>query len=149
MNEDQFERIERIDIVVHEENPTEFGDVTQDDPQPVDVYNWIVRLEETLKNAWAAQTEEVKFIINSIDNGIKKLRTEVLQLKISHLRVGSSVVIIKDRKIGYFLPTYGIAPFRILSFQILDIFLLVNVNLKTNIIFYTKYIPAQSCTIFI
>ena len=100
MNEDQFERIERIDIVVHEENPTEFGDVTQDNPQPVDVYNLIVRLEETLKNAWAAHTEEVKFIFNSIDNDIEKLRTEVLQLKISHLRIGSSVVTIKDRKIG-------------------------------------------------
>ena len=100
MNEDQFERIERIDIVVHEENTTQFGDVTQDDPQPVDVYNRIVRLEETLKNAWAEHTEEVKFIFTSIDNDIDKLRTEVLQLKNSHLRVGSSVVIIKDRKIG-------------------------------------------------
>ena len=100
MNKDQFERIERIDIVVHEESTTQFGDVTQDDPQPVDVYNRIVRLEETLKNAWGEHTEEVKFIFNLIDNDIDKLRTEVLQLKNSHLRVGSSVVIIKHRKIG-------------------------------------------------
>ena len=67
MNEDQFERIECIDIVVHEENTTQFGDVTQDDPQPVDVYNRMVRLEETLKNAWTEHTEEVKFIFTSIE----------------------------------------------------------------------------------
>jgi len=68
--------------------------------QPVDVYNRIVRLEHTLKNAWAEHTEQVRFMFTKIYDDIDKLRTEVLQLKISHLRVGNSVVIIKDRKIG-------------------------------------------------
>ena len=59
-----------------------------------------VRSEETIKKAWDDHTEHVKFMFTSIDDDIAKLRTEVILLKVSHLRVGSSIVIIKDWKIG-------------------------------------------------
>ena len=59
-----------------------------------------VRSDETLKKAWDEHTEHVKFMFTSIDDYIAKLHTEVIILKVSHLRVSSSIVIIKDRKIG-------------------------------------------------
>ena len=44
--------------------------------------------------------QEVKFIFTSINNDIDRLRTEVIAIKNSQLHVGSSVVIVSERKIG-------------------------------------------------
>ena len=56
--------------------------------------------EATLKTAWENFMEEAKFIFTSIDNNIDRLRTEVVAIKCTQLRVGSSVVILSERKIG-------------------------------------------------
>ena len=72
----------------------------QDGPSPEDVFNWIVLFKATLKTAWENFMEEAKFIFTSIDNNIDRLRTEVVAIKCTQLRVGSSVVILSERKIG-------------------------------------------------
>ena len=47
----------------------------QGQPSPEDVFNRIVLFEATLKTTWEKFMGEVKFIFNSIDNDIDKLRT--------------------------------------------------------------------------
>ena len=44
--------------------------------------------------------EEAKFIFTSIDNNINRLCTEVVAIKYTQLRIGSSVVILCKCKIG-------------------------------------------------
>ena len=101
MNNEDFERVDPAVIRVHYLNEVEqLGDVTEDDPTPVDVYNRIIRLENSLKGLWEQHSSRIDFIFEEIENKIDKLRTEVLLLKCQHIRVGSSVVVLKDRKIG-------------------------------------------------
>ena len=95
MNEEGLNPIERED-----RNIPQPLNAQQDQPSPEDVFNRIVLFEATLKTAWENFMQEVKFIFTSLDNDIDRLRTEVVAFKNSQLHVGSSVVILSERKIG-------------------------------------------------
>ena len=69
-------------------------------PSPEDVYNRICSLEHSLKTSWDHLMNKMKFIILNLNHDIDKLRAEVISIKSSQLRVGSSVVILRERKIG-------------------------------------------------
>jgi len=101
--EDGLGRIRPVGpIRVHQDNIPEIGDVTKDDPDAADVYNRIVSLEKTLRQSWKEHTDYVKNLFKFINDDIDLLRSEVemMTVKYHDLREGSSVVIIKDRKIG-------------------------------------------------
>ena len=71
-----------------------------DQPTPEDVYNHIISFESTLEDAWISFKDDMVSMISSIQSDIDSLRSEVLELKHSDLRSGSSVVIFPERLVG-------------------------------------------------
>ena len=98
-DEEELHQIELEDGNVPQVNNKDNQD--DDQPTPVDVYNWIVTFSSTLENAWVLFKEEIKSMILSIESDIDNLCTDVSELKDYDPYIGSSVVVFPKRLVGF------------------------------------------------
>ena len=104
-NEEELHQIEledgNVPQIANQDNQDNQDYQDNDDqPTPEDVYNRIVTFESTLEKAWISFKDDMMSMISSIQSDIDSLRSEVLELKNSDLRSGSSVVIFPERLVG-------------------------------------------------